>query len=371
MELRVTLRVNSPAGRSGATGGSVAVSLNVGSVNRRILTVVVALVPILAFGLLLSVGTVPFVSLGPGPTYDTLGEVEGKQVVDIKGTEVHPTAGHLNMTTVAQSDGLTLGQALILWLSGSEQLLPRDLVYPPDKSKDEVEEENSTDFKRSEDNAEYAALSYLKYPMAVTAESVTDPGPSAGKLQAGDAIDMVNNKPVANLDEFTALLKDTKPGDQLVVDYRRRSGELGTTTITLGDNPDRDYGFLGIGVLDAPWAPFTIDFHLANIGGPSAGLMFSLAVVDKLTTGDLNGGKFVAGTGTITADGKIGSIGGITHKMLAAKEAGAEAFLVPADNCAEAMTAHDDELPLIKVDTLTEAVDALKTFSAGGEPPRC
>jgi Lon-like protease len=343
----------------------------VGVVNRRISTVLVALVPIVAFGALLSVVTVPFVSLGPGPTFDTLGEVEGKQVVDIEGTDVHPTSGHLNMTTVSQSDGLTLGNALTLWMSGDQQLVPRDLVYPPDKSKDEVDEENTTDFKHSEDNAEYAALSYLKYPMAVRVETVTDKGPSAGKLQPGDAIDMVNNKPVANLDEFTAVVKTTKPGDELIVDYRRKNAPLGTTTITLGSSPDRDHGFLGIGVLDAPWAPFSIDFNLANVGGPSAGLMFSLAVVDKLTTGDLNGGKFIAGTGTITGDGKVGSIGGITHKMAAAKDAGATAFLVPADNCAEAKTAHDDALQLIKVDTLTTAVDALKIYSAGGEPPRC
>ena len=342
-----------------------------GVVNRRISTVFVALVPIVAFGVLLSAVTVPFVSLGPGPTFDTLGEVEGKEVVDIEGTDVHPTTGHLNMTTVSQSDGLTLGQALALWVSGNEQLLPRDLVYPPDKTRDQVDEENSTDFKHSEDNAEYAALSFLKYPMAVTVETVTDPGPSAGKLQPGDAIDMVNNTPVANLDQFTSVVKNTKPGDQLIVDYRRKNGPIGTTTITLGANPDRDSGFLGVGVRDAPWAPFTIDFNLANIGGPSAGLMFSLAVVDKLTTGDLNGGKFIAGTGTITGEGKVGSIGGITHKMFAAKEAGATAFLVPADNCAEALTAHDDDLTLMKVDTLEGAVDALKAYSAGGEPPRC
>jgi Lon-like protease len=343
----------------------------VGVVNRRISTLLVAVVPIVAFGLLLTAVTVPFVSLGPGPTFDTLGEVEGKDVVDIEGTELHPTSGHLNMTTVSQSDGLSLGQALALWMSGNEQLLPRDLVYPPEKSKDEVDEENTTDFKRSEDNAEYAALDYLKYPKAVTVETVSDPGPSAGKLQSGDAIGMVNNTPVANLEQFTAVVKNTKPGDRLVVDYRRKNAPLGTTTITLGANPDREHGFLGIGVLDAPWAPFSIDFNLANIGGPSAGLMFSLAVVDKLTTGDLNGGKFIAGTGTISGDGKIGSIGGISHKMYAAEEAGATAFLVPADNCAEAKSAHDDGLTLIKVETLTGAVDALKTYSAGGEPPRC
>ncbi|BDY30517.1 putative protein YlbL [Mycolicibacterium mageritense] len=344
-----------------------------GGVNRRILTLLVALVPILAFGVLLSVVKVPFVSLGPGPTFNTLGEVEGKQVVDIEGPDanVHPTSGHLNMTTVSQRDGLTLGQALTLWMSGREQLVPRDLVYPPDKSKDEVDEANNTDFKNSEDNAEYAALSYLKYPMAVTVQSVNDPGPSAGKLQDGDAIDGVNGKPVANLDEFQTILKTTKPGDDIVIDFRRKNAPAGTATITLGDSPDRDYGVLGVGVLDAPWAPFDIDFNLANIGGPSAGLMFSLAVVDKLTTGDLNDGKFIAGTGTITGDGKVGSIGGITHKILAAHEAGATVFLVPADNCTEARSAPQDGLQLVRVETLTQTVDALHTLSAGGEPPHC
>lgn len=333
-------------------------------------TVLVALVPIVAFFGLLSFVTVPFVSLGPGPTFNTLGEVDGKEVVDIEGTEVFPTSGHLNMTTVSQSDGLTLGLALARWVSGNEQLVPRDLVYPPDKSKDEINEENTADFKNSEDVAEYAALGYLKYPSAVTVESVNDPGPSVGKLEAGDAIDMVNNVPVANLEEFTSILKTTKPGDPFVVDYRRKGGELGTTTITLGDNPDRDYGVLGILAVDAPWAPFTIDFNLANIGGPSAGLMFSLAVIDKLTDGDLNGGKFIAGTGTIDTEGKVGPIGGIVHKMYAAEQAGATAFLVPAGNCADAVTS-DTDLTLIKADTLTAAVDGLKAYSAGGEPPRC
>jgi PDZ domain-containing protein len=341
------------------------------AVNRRILTLLVAMVPILAFGVLLSLVTVPYVSLGPGPTFDTLGEVDGKQVVDIAGGDVHKTSGHLNMTTVSQRDDLTLGQALTLWMSGREQLVPRDLVYPPDKSKDEIDQANNTDFKRSEDSAEYAALGYLKYPSAVTVATVNDPGPSVGKLQRGDAIDAVNGKPVATIEQFTALLKATKPGDNVVLDYRRKNSPAGVATVTLGSNADRDYGYLGVAVLDAPWAPFSIDFNLANIGGPSAGLMFSLAVVDKLTTGDLNDGKFVAGTGTIDSDGKVGSIGGITHKMLSAREAGATVFLVPADNCDEAKTAHEDGLQLVKVDTLGHAIDALHALSAGGEPPRC
>jgi PDZ domain-containing protein len=327
--------------------------------------------PIVAFGVLMALVTVPYVSLGPGPTFDTLGEIDGKEVVDIKGADVHPTTGHLNMTTVSQRDNLTLGQALTLWVSGREQLVPRDLVYPPDKSKDEIDESNNQEFKRSEDSAEYAALGYLKYAPAVTAETVSKDGASAGKLKEGDAIDAVNGTPVTDLEQFQGLMAKTKPGDEVVLDFRRKNAAPGVTTVKLGSAPDKDQGVLGIGVVEAPWAPFTINFNLANIGGPSAGLVFSLAVIDKLTTGDLSGDRFVAGTGTINSDGKIGSIGGITHKILAAHEAGATVFLVPADNCDEAKSAHQDGIDLVKVNKLGDAVEALKALSAGGEASRC
>ena len=339
--------------------------------NRRILTLLVAVLPILAFGVLVAAVTVPYVALGPGPTYDTLGEVDGKQVVAIEGTETKPTSGQLNMTTVAQRDGLTMGQALALWLSGSEQLVPRNLVFPPEKSRDDIEKSQNADFQRSEDNAEFAALNYLKYPQAVSVENVNDPGPSVGKLQNGDTVDAVDGTKVATVEEFSTILKTTKPGQTIVIDYRRKNAPPGTATITLGKGEDRDYGYLGIAVRDAPWAPFTIDFNLANIGGPSAGLIFSLAVIDKLTTGDVNGGKFVAGSGSISPDGRVGPIGGIIHKISTARDAGATVFLVPADNCDEARTAAGDTMDLLKVETLTQAVDSLKALSSGGQPPRC
>ena len=339
--------------------------------NRRTSTLLVALAPIVAFGVLLALVSVPYVSLGPGPTFDTLGEVEGKEVVEIEGTEVQPTTGHLNMTTVSQRDNLTLGQALTLWVSGREQLVPRDLVYPPDRSKDEIDKANNQEFKRSEDSAEYAALGYLKYAPAVTVETVSEDGASKGKLNEGDAIDGVDGVPVTSLDQFQSIMEKTKPDQEVVLDFRRKNAAPGVTTIKLRSNPDKPHGYLGIGVVEAPWAPFTIDFNLANIGGPSAGLVFSLAVIDKLTTGELSGSKFVAGTGTIDADGKVGSIGGITHKILAAHEAGATVFLVPADNCEEAKSAHEDGIDLVKVANLGDAVDALNALSAGGEAPRC
>ncbi|MBY0443419.1 MAG: PDZ domain-containing protein [Mycobacteriaceae bacterium] len=338
--------------------------------NRRILTLIVALVPIAVFGVLLATVTVPFVSLGPGPTFDTLGEIEGKQVVDIQGTATHPTSGHLNMTTVSQRDGLRLGQALTLWLSGTEQLIPRDLVYPPGTSREEVDKANNADFKKSEDSAEYAALGYLKYPSAVTVATVTADGPSVGKLQPGDAVDAVDGIPVVSVEQFTSRLKNTKPGQEVVIDFRRKNAPAGVARIALGTHSDRDYGFLGVAVLDAPWAPFVVDFNLANIGGPSAGLIFSLAVIDKLTTGDLVGSTFVAGTGTIDDDGTVGPIGGIAHKMDAARAAGATVFLVPAKNCYEAKSAHSG-LRLVKVDNLGQAVAALHALTSGGQPPSC
>ena len=327
--------------------------------------------PIVAFGVLLALVTVPYVSLGPGPTFDTLGEIDGKQVVDIEGTDVHKTSGHLNMTTVSQRDNLTLGQALTLWVSGREQLVPRDLVYPPDKSKDEIDEANTQDFKRSEDSAEYAALGYLKYAPAVTVETVSKDGASVGKLEEGDAIDGVNGTPVSDMKQFQSLMEKTKPGDEVVLDFRRKNAPPGVTTVKLGSAPDKKQGVLGVGVIEAPWAPFVIHFNLANVGGPSAGLVFSLAVIDKLTTGDLSGSKFVAGTGTINSDGKVGSIGGITHKIFSAREAGATVFLVPADNCDEAKSSHEDGIDLVRVENLGGAVDALKALSAGGEAPHC
>lgn len=340
------------------------------AVNRRILTLLAAFVPVVVFGVLLALVTVPFVALGPGPTFNTLGEVDGKPVVAIEGTPVKPTSGNLNMTTVAQRDGLTLGQALTLWLSGRDQLVPRDLVFPPEKSRKDIEQSQNDDFQRSEDNAEYAALNYLKYPQAVTVENVNDPGPSLDKLKSGDAVDAVDGTRITSLDQFSGILKTTKPGQEIVVDYRRKNAPPGTTRITLGKGEDRDFGFLGIAVREAPWAPFTVDFNLANVGGPSAGLMFSLAVVDKLTTGEVNGGKFVAGTGSITVDGKVGAVGGIGHKLVSAREAGATVFLVPAENCDEARTA-EQSLTLVKSETLQQTVDALRTLDSGGAPPTC
>ncbi|MFC9470202.1 S16 family serine protease, partial [Streptomyces coelicoflavus] len=119
--------------------------------------------------------------------------------------------------------------------------------------------------------------------------------------------------------------------------------------------------------------PFEIDIKLADVGGPSAGLMFALGIYDKLTPGDLTGGKFVAGTGTIDDNGKVGPIGGIGMKTIGAHDKGARYFLTPADNCAAAAEDTPDGLTLVKVDTIDDALGALKDIRSGktADLPKC
>ncbi|RDI25836.1 PDZ domain-containing protein [Rhodococcus sp. AG1013] len=349
-----------------------------GLVNRRIVTLLAALTPVVALGVLGTTVKVPFVALGPGPTFNTLGEVDDEPVVDIEGTAVDPTSGNLNMTTVAVRDKLTLFDALGLWASGRQGLVPREEVYPPQKSKDEVQEENAAQFANSENAAELAALRYLNLPVAVEIGTVGPNGPAAGVLREGDVVLRVGATPVDTVQGLQDAVGAARPGTTVDITYVRDGVET-TTPVTLGSKPqadgasaeDSNRGYLGVGAKEVPNVPFTIDFNLADIGGPSAGLMFSLAVVDKLSPGELNGGKFVAGTGTIDPDGDVGPIGGIPYKLTAAEEAGATTFLVPAKNCDEALANKPDGLTLVKVETLSGAIDALAAINTGGTAPSC
>lgn len=344
---------------------------SVDRVNRRLITLLVALFPVLLFGVVGSVYTVPFVALGPGPTFDTLGEVDGLQVVQVSGAEVDRTNGHLNMTTVAVRDGLTIFEALGFWVSGRHGIVPRAEVYPPGVSREEVDESNEQDFATSESNAEVAAMHQLNLPTAVLVHEVSEDGPAHDVLRAGDQIVSVNGKPVATTQDVVTEVSSRAPGTVLTVVYRRDGAEQ-TANITLGARPDdAAKGFLGLTPTESAAPPLQIDFNLADIGGPSAGLMFSLALVEKLSPGDLDGGSFVAGTGSIDENGKVGAIGGIQYKMMAARDAGAETFLVPAGNCNEASQRVPDGLRLVRVDTLAGAVQALEDLSAGQNAPSC
>ncbi|MBY6349844.1 YlbL family protein [Rhodococcoides corynebacterioides] len=343
--------------------------------NRRIATLLVALLPVVVLGVLGSTVVVPFAALGPGPTFDTLGEVEGTEVVDIEdptgATSIDEPSGHLNMTTVAVRDGLTVFDALGLWLSGRQGLVPRDQVYPPDRSREEVEQANQADFARSEDSAELAALRYLDLPTDLTIAEVGEDVPAAGVLRDGDRVTTVNGTAVTTAEDVRNAVGALSPGDEVIVDGVRGDVPF-TETVPVGPRPDDgERGYLGVTLVEEPDVPFDVTFNLADVGGPSAGLMFTLAVIDKLSPGDLSGGAFVAGTGTIDPDGTVGPIGGIPYKLVAAREAGATTFLVPADNCAEAAASVPDGLRLVRVTDVGGAVDALGSLAEGGDAPSC
>jgi PDZ domain-containing protein len=306
-----------------------------------------------------------------GPTYDTLGQVEGRTVVEIDGQTTYPTGGQLNMTTVSVSDGITLFEALGKWMSGRYAIVPREEIFPPTKTEEQVEQENAQAFQDSEDNAEAAALTYLKYPTKVVVNTVVDDAPAAGKLEPGDELITVNGTQISSAEQVRQALAATRPGQQVEVRFQRGT-TTGTAVVTLGRHPDdAERGFLGVAPANHPDVPFDITISLADVGGPSAGLMFALAIVDKLSPGELNGGQFVAGTGEINSDGEVGPIGGIPFKMAAAREAGATVFLVPADNCLEASQRAPEGLRLVKVGTLAEAVGSLDSLREGRDAPSC
>ncbi|MEV6368228.1 PDZ domain-containing protein [Micromonospora musae] len=324
------------------------------------------------FTALLSIGVlgapIPYVVLGPGPTVNTLGAENGKDVIQVSGRATSTSAGQLRLTTVGVQPSVKLRSAIAGWFSKDEAVVPRELIYPPGESQQQVEKRNAEDFAASQTSAETAALRELGFPVQVVVKAVTAGGPSVGMLAPGDVLTSVDGQPVPVAARLTELIRAKRAGSALTIGYTR-DGAPATARITSREQDGNPR--IGVEVEQKQPHPFTLNIDLADIGGPSAGLMFALGIVDKLTPADLTGGMVVAGTGTIDDEGKVGPIGGIAQKLVGAKHAGAKVFLVPADNCAEAVRNPQPELPLIRVGSLDEALTALDTLRAGGQPTRC
>nr|WP_307832219.1 PDZ domain-containing protein [Prauserella cavernicola] len=339
---------------------------------RRGWTLVFSGVLVLVFVLLGAFVRVPYVALGPGPTYDTLGEVGGEEVVSISGQRTYPTDGELRMTTVSLNDEVTLFGALGLWISGRYAVAPREDYFRPGESDEEVRKQNVQQFQDSQSNAEVAALRRLGYPVKVIVQQVVSGSPADKVLEPGDQIVQVDGTRVANEDEVLSALSDTKPGQTVSLTFKHEGQPERTESVTLAKHPDGEpQGFVGMQPIDRADVPFDVDISLEDVGGPSAGLMFALAIVDRLTPENLVSGEHVAGTGEIDEKGRVGAIGGISFKLVAAKEAGATAFLVPEKNCAEASAAAPDGLKLLKVGDLDDAVTSLERLRAGESTPSC
>ncbi|CAN5693649.1 PDZ domain-containing protein [soil metagenome] len=332
------------------------------------LTVGAALLVVLAVGG--AALPVPYVALGPGPTYNTLDSIDGRQIITVTGREPNASTGNLSLTTVAVSDGLELFRAIEGWIDPDESVVPREEIYPPDQTDEEIDEANRQDFLNSQDSAAAAALEHLGYPMKVVVAEVPEDSPATDVLQPNDAIEGVNGTTITDPDSLIAVLQALEPGDEASVEYSRL-GDRRTGTVTTTTAQDRDGAALGIAIGYERKAPFDVEINVANVGGPSAGLMLTLGILDLVGRSDLVEGLFVAGTGTITAEGEVGPIGGIRLKTIAAQDLGADAFLVPAANCEEAPENPPPGLPLVSVSTLDEALDALAALRAGETPPLC
>lgn len=297
---------------------------------------------------------VAYVVFSPGPTEDVLGseEIDGVEHQMISADTEYPSEGQLRLTTVRVRQSVTLVQALHYWVSNKYAIVPRDLVYPPGESKEDIAEEQEADWAESQSNAEQAALGYLGEPAVI--EVVAD----SGGLVAGDVVTAVDGTAVTSLQDLADYAES-----ETTVTVTRAGAPVEVPGVTLGEaelqsTHDDPYGI-------------EIDTEALDIGGPSAGLIFALGIVDRVTEGDLTDGKVIAGTGEIDPEGNVGGIGGIQQKVTASVELGAEVFLAPASNCSDAVTVPHEDMTIVRVETLADAVSALESLAAGGEVTTC
>jgi PDZ domain-containing protein len=338
---------------------------------RRGVTVIVGalITALLAIGVMAA--PLPYVVLKPGPTVNTLGSDNGKEVIQVtKNAATSTSKGQLRLTTVGVQPSVELVWAIRGWFSRDEAVVPRALIYPPDQSEKQVEKQNQQEFTESQASAVTVALRELGYPIQTYVKTVTAAGPSVGKLEVNDVLTSVDGTAVTSPTVLTTLIRAKPAGTTLTIGYTR-AGKAGTVPITSKADKSGDPPLIGVGIDKKQANPFGVKIDLDKIGGPSAGLMFTLGIIDKLRPADLTGGKIIAGTGTIDDDGNVGPIGGIPQKLVGAKEAGAQVFLVPKDNCAEALKNAVKGLPMAQVATVDDALTAVQTFTSGGTPKPC
>jgi len=327
---------------------------------------------------------VPYVLITPGPAYSTIGEISGQQFITISGTQTFPTEGDLFMTTVSEfggpDEGIDLFQAIWGWLDPTQEVAPRETFYDESISQEENRQQNIEAFSTSQTYAIGAALNYLELPVTenVVITSITAEAPAVDKLRAGDKVLEVDGVVTKTPKEVAAAVRKNPVGTLVNFKVSRSGSILDIQVKSAGrvDDPTTEENedgipYVGIGLDMQYLANFNVQFAETNIGGPSAGMMFGLAIVDLLTPGALTQGKQIAGTGTIDGAGNVGPIGGAARKLIGAKEAGATLFLLPSSNCSEIKGGTPKGLTVVPVETLTDAINAINDFNAGKELASC
>ena len=260
--------------------------------------------------------------------------------------------------------------ALMAWLNPHQAVVPESEICPAGQTQKQTQEQDTQQMTSSQESATAAALTELDIPYSteVTVVQAEKGFPAYGVLEAGDVITAVDGTPVTSQADLTKLIYAHPAGSTLTVTITRNGQSM---NVQVGTKQQSGHPVMGVAVEEQYKFPFTVKISVGDIGGPSAGMMFALGIIDKLTNDNLTGGKFIAGTGEITASGQVLPIGGIEQKMVGARNAGATIFLTPASNCADTKGAVPAGLRLVKVSTLNQAVTDLEALQTGGSVPSC
>ena len=311
---------------------------------------------------------VPYAVSTPGPTLDTLGDLEGHPLITVEGARTYPSEGELRLTTVAVAGGQRVPVSLLTmvrgWLDGARAVRPVEEVVPPDRTREEIDEANQAAMISSQEHATVAALEELGYavPTTMTIGETLEGTGADGMVLPGDVITHLDGQALVSFADLSGAMDQLSPGDVARLTVLRDDApvDVDVTTVDGGD------GRALLGVLVDPTfdLPVQVDIEIDNIGGPSAGLMFALGIVQVLTEVDETGGALIAGSGTIDLTGEVGPIGGIAQKMVGARRDGVEWFLTPEANCPE-VTRVPAGLNVVAVSTLAEARAAVEAIGSG------
>jgi len=299
--------------------------------------------------------------------------------ITVSGTPEFIPEGEVYFTTVSLAGEVTVLEAVSAWMDPAVDLVPTDEILGG-RSPDENREVNLQAMSDSQEVAKRVALEQLGFDViqsnGVIVAQIEDGTPAAEVLEVGDSIAAVDGERIETWQQMVDLIHSHRPGDVIELTVRRRSlnpdgqpvppppdaptEKVKVTLTRSADDPDVAFlGMAGFEDLTPLPLPFDIEIDTANVGGPSAGLALTLAVLDVLTPGELTGGLQVATTGTIDPTGRVGNIGGIEQKAHAVRRAGVDLFIVPTDHVEAARKVLGDDVEVAGVDTLQDALDVL------------
>ena len=313
----------------------------------------------------------------PGPTWNVLdnGKSADQDVLKVSGTETYPTEGALRMTTVSVSGcpgyPVTTADLIAAWISSDRRIVDRNEVCPQNQSAQQVEETGKAQMTASQDSAVIAALieTGMAGAMHLTVTEVIEQQTST-EIQAGDVLETITPEggeatTITSFSQLRELMTTIPEGTRVTLGVNRGEQQTTAALTTIAPQEGTTGSLLGLSLKISVDSTVEASFGLSDVGGPSAGMMFALGVVDEITPGSLTGGKDISGTGTINMDGQVGPIGGIQQKMAGARNSGSRFFLAPASNCDEVRGHEPEGMQVFAVSTLHEAVTATEAIASG------